>query len=104
MTGSSNEVSSASGVRMVRRRLRPAMVSQSPMADAVLVGGRRRSPVSAAASSDIGGLLLGSAGGAAGQGEEHVVEGGAVHGEGPHRAAPRVDLVEQRPHVRGAPV
>src|SRR5215218_4072008 len=79
MTGSISDVSSPSGVRIVRRRLRPTMVNES----------------------DMGGLLLLLL---AGQGEEHVVEGGGVDREPPHRAAARVDLVEQRPHVRGAPV
>jgi len=39
-----------------------------------------------------------------GQGQEHVIERGGVDGELPHHAAARVDLVQQRTHVRRAPV
>src|SRR3569833_439085 len=55
-------------------------------------------------TSGIGGLRFGSGGSVAGQGEEDVVEGGGVHGERAYRAALRVDLIQQRPYVGGAPV
>src|SRR5260370_29700831 len=82
MTGSISEVSSASSWRLLSRRHRPAMISDS----------------------DTGGLLVGSGSGAPGQGEEHVVERGGMHGEAPHRRALRVELVEHGPNVRRRPV
>src|SRR4029453_7253359 len=82
MTGRAREVSTESGLRLVRRRPRPAMVAEF---------------VSAMVSSDTGGLLVmvGTVDGTAGQGQEHVVEAGAVDGEGGHRPAGGVDLVQQ---------
>src|SRR4029450_10047404 len=94
-TGSSSEVSSTSTLHLAMRRLRPDMVT----APARAASGRGRSDsrgaaVGDAVSSDTGGLLLvlvlvglGSVGGAAGQGQEHVVEGGAVGGGTRHRGA-----------------
>src|SRR4051812_47044625 len=60
-------------------------------------------------ASDTGGLLRLGGGGAArrratGEREEDVVEARAVHREALDRAPARVDLVEQRPDVRGAAV
>src|SRR6266540_7437408 len=104
MMGSIKEVRSASTWRLDRRRQRSAMVSQSPMADDRLAVAR--GTAAGTVVSDTGGLLLGlgSGGGVAGQSEEHVGERGAVHGEPLHRAAQRVDLVEQRPRVGGAAI
>ena len=48
--------------------------------------------------------MVGLVGGVAGQGQEHVVEGGAVDGEVVDRPAGRVDLVEQGPDLGGAAV
>src|SRR5919108_4734514 len=108
-TGSASEVITASRFRLVRRSPRPAMATQS--ARPASGRGRRRAPTVAArgtVSSDTGGLLLllvvGPVGGVAGQGQEHVVEGGAVDGEPVHGLAGRVDLVEQGPDVGGAAV
>ena len=61
---------------------------------------------------DIGGLLpllvlvvvVGLLGGVAGQGQEHVVEGGAVDGEPVHRPAGGIDLVEEGPDLGGTAV
>ncbi len=44
---------------------------------------------------------FGAVGRTAGQGQEDVVESGAVHGEPLHRAAVRVNLIQQGSHVRG---
>src|SRR5919106_4594778 len=112
-TGSSSEVSSTSTLRLAMRRLRPDMVTASARA----ASGRGRSDsrgtaVGDAVSTDTGGLLLVLVlvlvglgfGGAAGQGQEHVVEGGAVDGEAAHGPAGRVDLVEQSPDLGGAAV
>src|SRR6266699_2442446 len=82
MTGSSSDVSRASIWRVVRRRQRAVMVS----------------------ASDTGGLLFGPGGGEPGQGEEHVVERGGVHGESPHRGAQGVKLIEQGPDLTRGPV
>src|SRR5690349_21680450 len=79
MTGSISAVSRASGLRADRRRLRPAMISASDMV-ALLRGG---------------GLSV------AGQGEENVVQGRAVHGEVGDQVATRVGRVEQRPYLGG---
>src|ERR1700685_2949336 len=89
ITGSSSAVSSASGLRTDRRRLRPVMVS----------------------ASDISGLLASvvgqggvGQGGVPGQGEEDVVEAGAVDGEAREQDAARVGLVEQGADTGGVPV
>src|SRR5690348_7542591 len=79
MTGSISAVSRASGLRAERRRLRPAMIS----------------------ASDMAGLLRGGGLSVAGQGEENVVQGGAVHGEVRDQVAARVGSVEQRPDLGG---
>src|SRR5690349_2854752 len=75
MIGSIREVSSASSCRLDSRTQRPAR-----------------------ANSDMD-ILPG-----AGQGEEDVVEGGAVDGEPLDDGPPGVDLVEQGPYVARAPV
>src|SRR5690348_12645251 len=72
MTGSISAVSRASGLRADRRRLRPAMIS----------------------ASDITGLLSIVFVSAAGQGEENVVQRGAVYGEAGDQVAARVGRVE----------
>src|ERR1700689_3034457 len=77
MTGSSSAVSRASGLRTERRRLRPAMISESGMS----------------------GLL-----GVSGEGEENVVEGGVADGKGRDQARVRVDLVQQGADLRRAAV
>src|SRR6266567_4036267 len=77
MTGSISAVSSASGLRADSRRLRPAMVS----------------------ALDMSGLLLLS-----GQGEEDVVQGGAVHGEARDQDAARVGRVQQPAYLGGTAV
>src|SRR6266704_5462014 len=74
MTGSISAVSSASGLRADRRRLRPAMIS----------------------ALDMSGLLR-----VPGQGEENVVQGGAVHGEARDQDPARVGRVQQRPDLSG---
>src|SRR5690349_16130125 len=79
MTGSISAVSRASGLRADRRRLRPAMISASDMV-ALLRGG---------------GLSV------AGQGEENVVQGGAVQAEVRNQVAAGVGRVEQRPDLGG---
>src|SRR5215217_2779843 len=102
ITGRASEVRMASRLRLVRRRQRPAMVDQSPRAASGRTAGRRPgAPAGDAMSSGNSGLLvvLGSVGGVAGQGQEHVVEGGPVHGEPVDGPAGRVDLVEQGPHL-----
>src|SRR5580693_6082510 len=81
-TGSSSEVSRASSWRRLSRRHRLAMIMVS----------------------DTGGLLVSWDGGVPGQGEEHVVQGGGVHGEAAHRRAARVELVEQGPDLGRGPV
>src|ERR1700683_5867140 len=78
ITGSSSAVSSASGLRTDSRRLRAVMLRASEMS----------------------GLL----GGGGGQGEENVVQGGAVHGEAGDQAAVRVGRVQQGADLRGAAV
>src|SRR5262245_8836583 len=125
MIGSISAVSSASTVRHEIRRERPAMVSESARTE------RRADSARGAAltmaMSDTGGLLFWTAGaqtagvavgvgvgasgfrfltagGTAGEGEEDVVEGGAVQREPPHRPVVGVDLVEQPADVRGAAV
>src|SRR5215217_6525216 len=115
-TGSSSEVNSASTLRLAMRRLRPDMVTASVRAPRIglcVAAPDGPGPIQLPAGplSDTGGLLLvlvvvgqGSVGGAAGQGQEHVVEGGAVDGEALHRPAGRVDLIQQGPHVGGAAV
>src|SRR5262245_45147757 len=88
MLGSSNDMMSESTERRDSRTLRPTMVSGT-------------------ARSDIGGLLLRKGRGVgwvAGQGEEHVVEGGVVQAEPGARPAIRVELVEQGPQLAGRPV
>src|ERR1700691_403466 len=81
-TGSASAVNSESSCRLVSRKERAVMVR----------------------TSDTGGLRFGSAGGAGGQGEEHVVKGRAVYREAAHRGAVRVELVEQGATLaRGAP-
>src|SRR5580704_6552993 len=93
ITGSSSAVSSASGLRADKRRLRPVMIS----------------------ASDMGGLLAGVRGGGGvpggrrrgkkqGQGEEDVVEGRAVDGEALEEGAAGVGLVQQGADTGGAPV
>src|SRR5215218_1191601 len=115
MTGSSSEVSRTSTLRRAMRRLRADMVAPSARADRGLEGRRSRGGRAAGAvSSDTDGLLLvlvvvlvlgfGPLGRVAGQGQEHVVEGGAVHGEPVDHPAGRVDLVEQGPDLSGAAV
>src|ERR671914_451146 len=90
-TGRASEVMTASRLRRVRRRPRPAMVAEF---------------VRAMESSDTDSLLVmvGVLGGVAGQGQVHVVEGGALHGEPVDGPAGRVDLVEQGPDLGGAAV
>src|SRR3981189_1857150 len=112
MMGSINDITSASTLRLDRRRQRPPMVSAARAAEAGLVGARRM--VLGAASSDTNVLhfMLGdfrsgdfrSGDGVAGQGQEYVVEGGGVNGELEHGAALRIHFVEQGPYLRGAPV
>src|ERR1022692_2062283 len=109
MTGSSSEVSSASSFRLVRRSDRPAMICHSAAA-----AGLTAKPAAGpgAVSSDTGSLLFwvvarllgGRGGGVAGQGQEHVVQRRGMYGEPLHRRALGVDFVEQRAHVRRAPV
>src|SRR5580704_3639880 len=77
ITGSSSAVSSASGLRSDRRRLRPAMIS----------------------ASDMSGLR-----GGCGKGEEDVVEGGAAHREPGHQVPARVGLDKQRADLSRAAV
>src|SRR5580698_3882946 len=77
MTGRNSAVSSASGLRAERRRLRPVMVI----------------------ASDMCGLLSVS-----GEGEENVVQGGTVYGEIRDQAAAWVGLVQQGTYLRGAAV
>src|SRR5947207_9862471 len=81
MTGSISAVSRASGLRAERRRLRPAMISASDMV--ALLRGRG------------GGLSV------AGEGEENVVQGGAVDGEAGDQVAARVGRVKQGPDPGG---
>src|ERR1041385_5986939 len=78
MTGSISAVSRASGLRAERRRLRPAMISASDM-----------------------GLLRGGGLSVAGQGEENVVQGGAVDGEAGDQVAARVGPVEDGSYLGG---
>ena len=123
MTGSISEVSSESRLRLDMRTQRAAIVSES-----LTIGtGRREERTTAPGtvmsdteiSLSVGWALAGSAacqpgrearlvgrvrGRMAGQGQEDVVESGAVHGEPLHRAAVRVNLIEQGPYVRGGPV
>src|ERR1039457_2366017 len=107
MTGSSSEVSSASSFRLVRRSDRPAMICHSAAAAGLAV---KTVAAPGAAGSDTGSLLFWVAarllggGGVAGQGQEHVVQRRGAYGEPLHRRALGVDLVEQRAHVRRAPV
>src|SRR5512133_3999442 len=115
MTGRASEVRTASRLRLVRRRQRPAMAGQSATT-AQPAGGTVPHPAEPRSRCrpmlDIGGLLpllvlvvvVGLLGGVAGKGLEHVVEGGPVHGEPVHGPAGRVDLVEQGPHLGGTPV
>src|SRR5579863_5300095 len=74
MTGSISAVSRASGLRADSRRLRPAMISASAMVALPRVPG---------------------------EGEEDVVQGGAVHGEARDQVAVRVGPVEQGPDPGG---
>src|SRR5581483_2163895 len=74
MTGSISAVSRASGLRADRRRLRPAMIR----------------------ASHIDGLLSVS-----GEGEENVVQRGAVDGEAGDQVAARVGRVEDGPDLGG---
>src|SRR4029450_760079 len=111
MTGSSSEVNSTSTLRLAMRRLRPDMVTASVRTARIglyvaTADGPGPIQLPAGPLSDTGGRPLalvvvgrGWGGGAAGQGQEHVVEGGAVDGEALHRPAGRVDLIQQAPHV-----
>src|SRR5690242_12576063 len=74
ITGSSSAVSSASGLRADRRRLRPVMVS----------------------ASDMRGLLGGVV---VSQDQENVVEAGGLHGEAGDQGAAGVGRIDQRPDL-----
>src|ERR1700680_590100 len=108
MMGSISEVSSESRLRLDMRTQRAAIVSES-LSTGI---GRRvgRTTVPGTVISDMGDLLVssagwpGSSGRVAGQGQEDVVESGAVHGEPLHHAAVRVNLIQQGSHVCGGPV
>src|ERR1700726_993699 len=114
MMGSISEVISASTVRLDMRMQRAAIVRDSlrMLAGRLAAGAVTPGTV----ISDTGDLLAGQArraglgqacgvtwadraGRVAGQGQEHVVERGAVHSEPLHRTATGVDLVKQGPHL-----
>src|SRR5436309_2746910 len=99
MIGSSGDISSASTLRRVSRKDRPAMVIAL-----VAVRGRRVVLGGVAVSSDIGGLLGGVAVAVAGQGQEDVVQGGCVDGKPFDQPAGRIELVEQGPDLGGGAV
>src|SRR5262245_23866032 len=82
IVGIANDIMSTSRVRLDKRTLRPIITAVSDMNGLLPYLHRRL-----------------RACGVAGEGEEHVVERGRVHGEADHVAPSRVDLVEQAPHV-----
>src|SRR3979409_505770 len=102
MMGSIKDITSASTLRLDRRRQRPTMVSASRAAEAGLVGARRMGLGAASADTDVLHLMWGlcrrgdlrSGAGVASQSQEYVVEGGGVNGELEHGAALRIHLVE----------
>src|SRR6478609_9194266 len=102
MTGSISEVSSTSRFRRLSRRLRPTMAPTWVIIVGVLI--LSPSTGSARVISDMDGLLVGLIRGPSGQGQEDVVEGGLMNGEGAHPARARVDLVQQSPDLRRAAV
>src|SRR5258708_7191435 len=97
MTGSISDVISASTLRLLRRKHRAAIAgkatSQADDRGSVLP------PRTSIAMLDTDGLLVGRLG----QGEEHVVEGRASHGETSDRLASGIERIEQVAHLgRGA--
>src|SRR5215472_4182619 len=99
--GRTSEVISASTLRLLSRTQRAIMTGMLARAGE---GRAARGMGTGMTASDTGGLLVAGAevgfgawplGRVAGQGQEHVVEGGAAHGEPRHGLPAWIEFVEQ---------
>src|SRR5260370_19915353 len=107
--GRTSAVISASTLRRLSRTHRAVMTGMLARAGA---GRAARNAGTSMAVSDTGDLLVSAAvapgvdglGRLAGQGEKHVVEGGAADAEFLYRHPARIELIEQPPYVHGTSV